>query len=635
MKKSIKSLGLVGVLFAGSAWASQEETVSGPSSTLGLEPFIEARILETSGRYRDAMRAYERALREEPSLLEIRVRYASLLVELGLAGRAVEVLDVVGDLDWYGRRVRALALAQHSSRNEKFLGEAEVALRAALAEREDDPNLQLSLGQVLQRMGRPADAEEVIAHLRATRGGSPQLVAYHASLLKELGRSQEAAELYAECAAASHVGGRECRENLVQLLVELGRPGEAGEVMLRWLGDDDLDELMHAASLLYEGGRYDQALRTVQRVLRQAQNSPRAHRLRAYILSSLGRFREAAAVFRDLVREDRENLDLLLATAWATVNSGDLDGARKWIARAWEVVRDDSGSPEASRVALAAARVELVGDHTALAREWIDRVVDYGEFGEDVVFLVAETYRRDEQWSDGIAALLRLQPRLQEGRARQAALAFEAEFRLRIDDQRAWPLLRRSLDSDSLRDVLTALQILQSLERWEDVEREAAAALERLPEVRDLRFTRAAALERMGRVGEADVLFRTLVEQDPSDAAAANYLGYSLADRGTNLDEALQLISRAVALEPENSAYLDSLGWVHYRLGDLDQAEYWLRRAVGFGDSDGTILSHLGEVLLRRGDSDEARRMLQHALDLGCEHPDHIRGLLAGDGDGE
>ena len=85
-------------------------------------------------------------------------------------------------------------------------------------------------------------------------------------------------------------------------------------------------------------------------------------------------------------------------------------------------------------------------------------------------------------------------------------------------------------------------------------------------------------------------LFQSLLEGDPDDAASANYLGYMWADHGRNLAEALQLISRAVAVDPENPAYLDSLGWVHYRLGDLQQAEYWLQRAVGFGGGDGTIL---------------------------------------------
>ena len=102
------------------------------------------------------------------------------------------------------------------------------------------------------------------------------------------------------------------------------------------------------------------------------------------------------------------------------------------------------------------------------------------------------------------------------------------------------------------------------------------------------------------------------------------------ADREMHLDEALELIARAVSLDPENSAYLDSLGWVHFRRGDLAEAERWLRRAVALGDDvgDGTIHCHLGEVLVARGDLEEGRRFLQSGLDMGCENPDHVRSLL-------
>jgi Flp pilus assembly protein TadD len=625
--KSITGFALILVVAAAGAAAVEEPYLSDLSRTEGLSDFVEARILEANGQFREAVTAYERAVEQQPSVLEIRVRYASLLVELGLAKRAVEVLDVEGELDWFGKRVRALALARHSGRSPESLGDAEVALRSALDERDDDPNLQLSLAQVLHREGKVAEAEEVVANLRATRGGSPQLVAYHAGLLRELDRNQEAVELYAQCAAETFAPGDECRENLVQLLVDLGRPGEAGEVMLRWLEDDDLDELLRAATLLYEGGRTGEALRTARRVLRAAPDSQRARTLEAYVLSRQGSYDEASDAFRELLRDDRENLDLMLAMAWATANTGDADGARTWIDRAWERVQADSGSPRASRVALSAARVELVGDHTARASEWLDRVADYKDAGEELVFLTAETYRRDQRWSEGIAALLRLQPHLQ-GRARMVAVVFEAEFRLRKGDVNGQRLLRPMLDSGDPRDVLLALQVLQQLERWSDVEQETASALARNPEDRQLQFTRAAALERLGRADEAASLFQSLIDRDPSDAASANYLGYSWADRGENLEEALTLITRAVAIEPENPAYLDSLGWVYYRLGDLDQAEYWLRRAVGFGSDSGAILAHLGEVLLEQGDVDEARLLLQRALDVGCENPQFVRELL-------
>ena len=80
-----------------------------------------------------------------------------------------------------------------------------------------------------------------------------------------------------------------------------------------------------------------------------------------------------------------------------------------------------------------------------------------------------------------------------------------------------------------------------------------------------------------------------------------NYLGYMLADRDTRLDEALGYIRRAVALDPQNGAYLDSLGWAYYKMGNYDLAEENLRRASERINNDPTVHDHLGELYMKTG----------------------------------
>ena len=594
----------------------------------GLERYLEARVLEANGSYREAMEAYAAAVEEAPEVNEIRLAFATFLVDVGMAGRAVEVLDGATEPGAEGLRIRALALAQLSSRNPALLTKTEAALRLAVESNEGDPNLLLSLAQVLQRQEKFVEAEEIVAGLKRGRPGNPRLEVLHADLLHATGRSSEAVELYSSCADDGPFV-QTCQEKLVEVLVELGRPGEAGELMLGWLDDIDLDSLMRAAVLLWEGDRLELSLDTVQRVLAQAPDSARAQILEAHLLSSLGRFDESTTRLRRLLKKNPRDFDLMMAMAWSSSRTGDHEKGREWLDSAWELVKDRADSPEAARCVTTAARLELISDNPLVAREWLDRVADAGEVGADYVRLLAETFRRDEQWQDGIAALVRLQPKL-DGRALTEAAAMEAEFRLRLGDPRAWRRLRPLLDDDELESVLTGLQVLQALERWREVDQETAVAIDRFGDDRDLIFTRAAALERLDQVEESEALFWQLVETEPNDANAANYLGYMWADREVRLDEALELIARAVSLDPENSAYLDSLGWVHYRLGDLAEAERWLRRAVDLGGNlgDGTIYCHLGEVLLAGGDRTEARRYLVLGLDMGCEDPDHIRSLL-------
>jgi Flp pilus assembly protein TadD len=629
MRSLLTAVLLAGLLAIGAALAAAQagpEADSDPDFPPGLEAFLEARLLESEDRYREALAAYDRAFRANPEVMEIRIGYADLLFQVGMAEQSVALLEGADGLDWHGRRVRALALAQDSIQRPERMEDARLALEEVLEERDDDPNLMLALGQLHHRMGNVEQAEAVIAELRRNRPGSPQLVTYHATLLLQLGRREEATDLFATCAANPMTEDR-CRDTAVELLIESDRPGEAADLLLASLDEDDLDQLLRAAFLLWDANRPTQALQVVERVLRQVPDSERARTLRAHLLSATGRYAEAASGFKSLLKKNPDDVDLMLSLAWALSRQGELDEARRWLDRAWESVADDAASEKAVRCAVTGARVELVADNPLVARDWLARVADPSAAGEEYVRLLGESFRQQADWRNGISALMRLQPQLSEA-SRLTAEAIEAEFRIRSSDPRAWGRLRPLLDSEDPEGVVVGLQVLQTAERWSDAEREAARAFERFPGNHEILFTRAASLERLGRFGEAEEAFLELLELDPDDANAANYLGYLWADRDVRLLEALELINRAVAVDPENPAYLDSLGWVHYRLGSMEEAEFWLRRAIEINDGDGTVLAHLGEVLVARGETEEGIRYLRLALDLGCEHPDHVRSIL-------
>lgn len=104
-----------------------------------------------------------------------------------------------------------------------------------------------------------------------------------------------------------------------------------------------------------------------------------------------------------------------------------------------------------------------------------------------------------------------------------------------------------------------------------------------------------------GRDVEAERTLRQLLVMQPGNAEVLNYLGYLLADKGRQLDEAVRLVQRALDTDPNNPAYLDSLGWANYRRGDLDQAEKYLAPAAERLPRNATIQDHLGDVLARRG----------------------------------
>ena len=141
-------------------------------------------------------------------------------------------------------------------------------------------------------------------------------------------------------------------------------------------------------------------------------------------------------------------------------------------------------------------------------------------------------------------------------------------------------------------------------------------ALTRLPDQPDLLFGKGATLEQMGKFDPAVEVFQHLIELKPDHAAALNYLGYMWADKGVHLNDALKLIERAVALQPDNGAYLDSHAWALYRLGRLKEAEEILRRALQLIDTDAVVFEHYGDVLADLGRLQEAREHWQRALSL-------------------
>ena len=140
------------------------------------------------------------------------------------------------------------------------------------------------------------------------------------------------------------------------------------------------------------------------------------------------------------------------------------------------------------------------------------------------------------------------------------------------------------------------------------------AALYTYPEHDDLLYARAMVAERLDRLDILERDLRAIIARDPNHAEALNALGYTLADRTDRYEEALALVERALALEPDEYHIVDSMGWVLYRLGRHEEAAEHLRRSYE-GEPDPVVAAHLGEVLWALGRHEEAREIWDTALD--------------------
>ncbi len=143
----------------------------------------------------------------------------------------------------------------------------------------------------------------------------------------------------------------------------------------------------------------------------------------------------------------------------------------------------------------------------------------------------------------------------------------------------------------------------------------------------------SSAQERTGDLKGAEETLRRILVKDPNNATALNNLGYFLADHGVRLDEALDMIKRAVHTAPTNPSFLDSLGWVYFKLGQLDEAERYLSDAARRNTRSVAIQEHIGDVNQKRGRAEEARAAWRKALALATEANDtaRLKAKLGGD----
>jgi Flp pilus assembly protein TadD len=164
---------------------------------------------------------------------------------------------------------------------------------------------------------------------------------------------------------------------------------------------------------------------------------------------------------------------------------------------------------------------------------------------------------------------------------------------------------------------LSLAQIFAQAKRYAEAEAEARRALEisqRPGEEEYARFVLGSIYERSKEYDQAEEQFKKVLAANPLNAAAANYLGYMLADRGVRLEESVRYIRQALELDPNNGAYLDSLGWAYYQMERYAEAEPYLERAAALLAGDPTIQEHLGHVYLRLGKKEKARQAWERAL---------------------
>jgi tetratricopeptide (TPR) repeat protein len=232
--------------------------------------------------------------------------------------------------------------------------------------------------------------------------------------------------------------------------------------------------------------------------------------------------------------------------------------------------------------------------------------------------------------------------RRQEAVAVLSRIPEKSEFYATARGQMAWALRREGRNQEALAIAGEALahspdrglkiqlaDLFRSLDRDDEAERLLSEIIAEDADAgrQDWRviYARGTTLEQTDRWPEAESDLKTALALQPENASILNYLGYAYIDRGLNYDAALNMISRAVELEPQSGYIIDSLGWAHYRMGRYELATRFLERAVELSPGASLLNDHLGDAYWQMGRKTEARFQWQRALKLDPSPEDKAR----------
>ncbi len=165
--------------------------------------------------------------------------------------------------------------------------------------------------------------------------------------------------------------------------------------------------------------------------------------------------------------------------------------------------------------------------------------------------------------------------------------------------------------------------ILRDSGKFVDAERLLKRALDLSPQDEHLLFSYAVVLNDLQRTAEAEAAMERILEINPKSADALNFLAYSLADRAQETDKALRYVQQALAIDPDNAYYLDTLGWIYYQGGNYATAVDTLARATAAVSDDVVLLEHYGDALVKIGEIKKALEVYRRALAKEVRKNDH------------
>lgn len=437
---------------------------------------------------------------------------------------------------------------------------------------------------------------------------------------------------------------------LAQLWLDQGRPDDAMKVVEQ-LGDALPGEPIGFRKLGLSFAERGDATRAEKMLVRAVERDPgdeEAWVALAQIYESSDRFAKAEEAWNEALLRDAENREVLLAAGRLALRRDQLAAAKGYFDQLLSLSRDAELAVKVAFSYLATRHLNEAAEvlETARAEGTEPRLHFYAG-------LVQERLRRPLKAAEAYAMVGREAGELfHEARLHRAsALSLAGQHRAALDlfaqlvnerpesaaltESFARAHERAGQPREAERLLLAAAEAKPGSDRVEAVasfyERQGrladavsllTQALKKRPRDELLLFSLGAIYSRHGEAQKSQEKMRAVLDLNPDNANALNFLGYTLADRGADFDEAERLVLRALELKPDTGAFLDSLGWVYFRRGDLAKAVATLERAMALSPGEPTIAEHLGDAYAKVSRPVDAVAQYRSALEALAFDPD-------------
>jgi tetratricopeptide (TPR) repeat protein len=558
-----------------------------------------ADILARSGKMAEAIEAAQRATRLNPKDPEPHWLLATIYLQAAEAGKGRQAAQ-----DNLQQAVRELEILKETAPNDQRayfalgscymeLGQADKAIQAFERWQTLVPDSNQGYVIIAQYYDRTGNQDKAIEYLKKAveiQPDSVQTSAMLATLYGRAKREKDAIPLYRK-------------------IIELTG------------GTPDLKRQL--AGALLNDGSYEEASNLLAELSKDEPQDPSLRIMTARAKLGARQFTEAIETLKALSDRDPDNIEALFYLGAAYEQAGQPAEAVKIFSLLADRAKTGGEDLKANlglfQQNLAACYQDMGEDQKAIA---VYEEMVKNDPSLHATFLLINAYRTDKQY-DKALSLGKQQFEKNPGDD-NLALVYARTLSDSGKVKEGAEILDKLIQSkpSNLDLYINLSQIYVEAKRFSEAEKVLRRAEERKLDPERVRFQLATVYETQKEYQKAESLFREILKVNPKDGPTLNYLGYMLADRGVRLEEAVKYVREALALEPNNPAYLDSLGWAYFKLNDLPQAEKYLLQAGNFEKRDPIIADHIGDLYSKSGNLEKAQEYYQKSLSIGGKPED-------------